>query len=473
MKKPIMSKAPAVLLGQDTASVVGGHADLLKEAARRASRYLTNLNERPVFPPPEALAGLASFDESLPEESCDPLEVLALLDNVGSPATVTSAGGRYFGFVIGGTLPAALAANWMAGAWDQNAGLKAASPTAAKLEQVAQRWLLDILGLPKDAGIGFVSGATMANFSGLAAARHAILKKAGWDVEAHGLFGAPPITVIVGDEVHVSLLKALNLLGLGRERVVRVPVDNQGRIMVNAIPRIFGPTIVCIQAGNVNSGAFDPASEICRIAHEADAWVHVDGAFGLWVAAAPTRSHLIAGISEADSWATDAHKWLNVPYDSGLVFCRHASNLRTALTHSQAAYLAEGEEREPMEYTPEMSRRARGVEIWAALRSLGRTGLAEMVERNCQYAKRFSDGLTEAGYEVLNDVQLNQVLVSFGDTDKTKRVIEGVQRDGTCWCGGTVWQGRTAMRISVSSWATTETDIEQSLLAVLRIADNV
>lgn len=473
MKKPIMSKAQVVLFEQHTASVVGGHADLLKEASRRASRYLTNLNERPVFPSPEALAGLASFDESLPEESCDPLEVLALLDNVGSPATVTSAGGRYFGFVIGGTLPAALAANWMAGAWDQNAGLKAASPTAAKLEQVAQRWLLDILGLPKDAGIGFVSGATMANFSGLAAARHAILKKAGWDVEAHGLFGAPPITVIVGDEVHVSLLKALNLLGLGRERVVRVPVDNQGRIMVNAIPRISGPTIVCIQAGNVNSGAFDPASEICRIAHEADAWVHVDGAFGLWAAAAPTRSHLIAGISEADSWATDAHKWLNVPYDSGLVFCRHASNLRTALTHSQAAYLAEGEEREPMEYTPEMSRRARGVEIWAALRSLGRAGLAKMVERNCQYAKYFSDGLTEAGYEVLNDVQLNQVLVSFGDADKTKRVIEGVQHDGTCWCGGTVWQGHTAMRISVSSWATTETDIEQSLLAILRIADNV
>lgn len=473
MKKPIMSKAPAVLFKQDTASVVGGHADLLEEAARRASRYLTNLNERPVFPSPEALAGLASFDESLPEKSCDPLEVLALLDNVGSPATVTSAGGRYFGFVIGGTLPAALAANWMAGAWNQNAGLKAASPTAAKLEQVAQRWLLDILGLPKDAGIGFVSGATMANFSGLAAARHAILKKAGWDVEAQGLFGAPPITVIVGDEVHVSLLKALNLLGLGRERVVRVPVDNQGRIIANAIPRISGPTIVCIQAGNVNSGAFDPASEICRIAHEADAWVHVDGAFGLWTAAAPTRSHLIAGVSEADSWATDAHKWLNVPYDSGLVFCRHASNLRAALTHSQAAYLAEGEEREPMEYTPEMSRRARGVEVWAALRSLGRAGLAEIVERNCQYARYFSDGLTEAGYEVLNDVQLNQVLVSFGDADKTKRVIEGVQQDGTCWCGGTVWQGRTAMRISVSSWATTETDIEQSLRAILRIADNI
>jgi glutamate/tyrosine decarboxylase-like PLP-dependent enzyme len=276
--------------------------------------------------------------------------------------------------------------------------------------------------------------------------------------------------VIVGNEVHVSLLKALNLLGLGRERVVRVPVDGQGRMRADALPGISGPTIVCIQAGNVNSGAFDPAAEIIQIAHEAGAWVHVDGAFGLWAAAAPDRAHLVAGVSEADSWATDAHKWLNVPYDSGLVFCRRAEDLRAALTHSPAAYLFEGEEREPMEYTPEMSRRARGVEVWAALRSLGRLGLAEMVERGCRHARRFAEGLSAAGYEVLNDVQLNQVLVSFGDPDKTRRVIEAVQQDGTCWCGGTVWQGRAAMRISVSSWATTEADVEQSLEAILRCA---
>jgi len=236
------------------------------------------------------------------------------------------------------------------------------------------------------------------------------------------------------------------------------------------MPRISGPTIVCVQAGNVNTGAFDPVAEICKIAHEAGAWVHVDGAFGLWAAAAPARAHLVAGIGEADSWATDAHKWLNVPYDSGLVFCRRAEDLRAALTHSRAAYLAEGEQREPMEYTPEMSRRARGVEVWAALRSLGRSGLAEMVERCCRHAARFAEGLTAAGYEVLNDVQLNQVLVSFGDPDKTRRLIEAVQQDGTCWCGGTVWQGRTAMRISVSSWATTEEDVERSLDAILRIA---
>ena len=291
-------------------------------------------------------------------------------------------------------------------------------------------------------------------------------------MEAQGLFGAPPITVIVGDEVHVSVLKALNLLGFGKERVVRVPVDDQGRMRVDAMPKISGPTIVCIQAGNVNSGAFDPADEICRIAHQAGAWVHVDGAFGLWAAATPARAHLAAGVSEADSWATDAHKWLNVPYDSGLVICRNADDLHGALTNSKAAYLVGGEQREPSEYSSEMSRRARGVEVWAALRTLGRSGVAEMVERCCQHAARFAEELSAAGYEILNDVQLNQVLVSFGDDDKTRRVIQAVQQDGTCWCGGTVWHGRAAMRISVSSWATTEVNVVQSLQAMLRCAAN-
>jgi glutamate/tyrosine decarboxylase-like PLP-dependent enzyme len=442
----------------------------LEEAAVRASRYLAGLDQRSVFPKPDAVAGLAAFEESLPASPRDPFEVLRLLDTIGSPATVASTGGRYFGFVIGGALPVTLAANWLAGAWDQNAGLKAASPTTVKLEQVALTWLLDVLRLPADAGAGFVTGATMANFSGLAAARHAVLQQVGWDVEAQGLFGAPPITVIVGDEVHVSLLKGLNLLGLGRERVVRVPVDAQGRMRTEALPKIAGPTIVCIQAGNVNTGAFDPAGEIIPIAHEAGAWVHVDGAFGLWAAAAPTRAHLADGVNAADSWATDAHKWLNVSYDSGLVFCRRASDLRAALTHSKAAYLAEGEEREPMEYTPEMSRRARGVEVWAALRSLGRAGLADMIERCCQQARRFAEGLTAAGYTVLNDVELNQVMVSFGDAEKTRRVIESVQQEGVCWCGGTVWQGHTAMRISVSSWTTTDEDVEKSLESMLRLA---
>lgn len=445
---------------------------LLGEAARRARNYLAELDERPVYPGPEALAKLDSFDEPLPGGPGDALETLTLLDEAGSPATVASAGGRYFGFVIGGSLPAALAANWLAGAWDQNAGMGASSPVAAKLEDIALAWLLDVLGLPAGSGGGFVSGATMANFSGLAAARHALLERQGWDVEAQGLFGAPPLTVVVGGEVHVSLLKALGLLGLGRERVVRVPVDDQGRMRPDALPDLDDRTIVCIQAGNVNSGAFDPAAEICRIAHQNGAWVHVDGAFGLWAAAAPNRAHLVEGVDQADSWATDAHKWLNVPYDSGLVFCRDAGALRAALSHNPAAYLIAGSPREPMEYTPEMSRRARGVEVWAALRSLGRSGLADLVERCCRHAGRFAEGLAAAGYEVLNDVQLNQVLVSFGDPQKTKRVIAALQQDGVCWCGGTVWQGHTAMRISVSSWATGDEDVEKSLESILRAAAN-
>ncbi len=445
-------------------------ADLLAEAARRAGRYLEEQDGRPVFPKPQALSGLAAFDEALPQAPQDPRQTLALLDEAGSPATVVSTGGRYFGFVIGGALPVTLAANWLAGAWDQNAGLQTAAPGTAKLEQVALGWLLDVLRLPAEASGGFVTGATMANFSGLAAARHAVLQQAGWDVEAQGLFGAPPITVVVGEEVHVSLLKALSLLGLGRQRVVRVPVDGQGRMQAQSLPKLFGPAIVCIQAGNVNTGAFDPVAEICQAAHAAGAWVHVDGAFGLWAAAAPGRAHLAAGVGEADSWATDAHKWLNVPYDCGLVFCRPAGALRAALSHSPAAYLTEGGPREPMEYTPEMSRRARGVEVWAALRTLGRAGLADLIERCCQHAAHFARGLSAAGYTVLNDVQLNQVLVSFGSPEKTQRVIQAVQQDGTAWCGGTVWQGHPAMRISVSSWATTTADVERCLDAILRVA---
>jgi glutamate/tyrosine decarboxylase-like PLP-dependent enzyme len=442
---------------------------LFQIAAERSARYLDGLDQRSVAPSPEAIARLEELDHALPEQPTDAQVVLKLLDQIGSPATVASAGSRYFGFVIGGSLPAALAANWLAGAWDQNAALIAASPVAAALEKVTLRWLIDVLGLPRGCGGTFVTGATMANFTGLAAARHAVLSQAGWDVEAQGLFGAPPITVVVGGEAHASLIKSLGLLGLGRDRVVQVPVDGQGRIRADALPRFAGPTIICIQAGNVNTGAFDPANEIIDQAHAAGAWVHVDGAFGLWAAAAPNRAHLMAGFAKADSWATDAHKWLNVPYDSGLTFVRDPNALRAAMSVS-AAYLIASDTREPSHFTPELSRRARGVEIWAALRSLGRAGLADLIERDCRYAARFAAGLAAAGYPVLNDVVLNQVLVSFGDEETTRRVIAGIQSDGTCWCGGTVWQGHTAMRISVSSWATTEQDIEKSLDAMLRVA---
>ena len=313
----------------------------------------------------------------------------------------------------------------------------------------------------------------MANFAGLAAARHALLQRQGWDVERDGMFGAPPLTVVVGNEVHVSVLKALSLLGLGRERVVRVPTDAQGRLRADQLPPLSSTTIVCLQAGNVNTGALDPAHAVCAQAREAGSWVHVDGAFGLWAAAAPGRRHLAAGLELADSWATDCHKWLNVPYDCGVVLVRDPRDLEAAMSASAATYLAQGAERHPFRYTPEMSRRARGVEVWAALRSLGRAGLAELIERTCRHATRFAEGLRAAGYTVLNDVVLNQVLVSFGDAETTNRVIAAIQEDGTCWCGGTVWQGRAAMRISVSSWATTAEDVDASLAAMLRSARRI
>jgi glutamate/tyrosine decarboxylase-like PLP-dependent enzyme len=443
--------------------------DLLQETLKRSLRYLESLPNRRVAPSPEAIDRLKELDYPLPDQPTDPKTVLRLLDDFGSPATVATGSGRFFGFVVGGALPATLAANWLAGAWDQNAGMFVLSPIGATLEQIALSWLTDLFGLPPGTGGGFVTGATMANFSGLAAARHALLKKQGWDVESQGLFNAPPITVVVGEEVHVSVLKAFSLLGLGRDRVIRVPVDSQGRMRADALPKLSGSTIVCIQAGNVNTGAFDPAGPICAAAHSADAWVHVDGAFGLWAATAPQRSYLLAGFEKADSWATDAHKWLNVPQDSGLVFCRKSEYLRAAMS-ANAAYLVQTENREPSQYIPEMSRRARGMEIWAALLSLGRSGLAEMIERTCRHAERFANGLQKAGYEILNNVVLNQVMVSFGNDQKTLRVIENLQAEGTCWCGGTTWQGRTAMRISVSSWATTNQDVERSLKAMLHIA---
>lgn len=443
--------------------------ELLNSAAVLAARYLDDIQERRVQPSEEAIRGLARFAEPLPQESCDPEAVLSLLDEVGSAATVGMAGPRFFGFVIGGALPAALAANWLASAWDQNAGLFAATPVATVLEEVALTWLLDVLALPAASGAAFVTGGTMANFTALAAARHGVLRRVGWDVERDGLFGAPAVEVVVGAEVHPSVKKSLGMLGMGRERVTAVPVDGQGRMIPERLPELRGPAIVCIQAGNVNTGAFDPARQIIARAHAAGAWVHVDGAFGMWAAASPALAHLTDGLGDADSWATDPHKWLNVPYDSGVAFVRDAENLRGAMNLS-AAYLPTGSHREPSQYTPELSRRARGVEIWAALKSLGRGGLAEMIERDCRCARRFAEGLTAAGYEVLNEVVLNQVLVSFGSPEITKRVIEGIQAEGTCWCGPTLWQGRTAMRISICSWRTTEADVDRSLAAILRVA---
>jgi glutamate/tyrosine decarboxylase-like PLP-dependent enzyme len=444
--------------------------NLLQSAAERAIRYLEGLASRPVAPEPRALARLPELDTAMPEAPADGQEVLELLDSVASPATMAMAGPRFFGFVIGGSLPAALAANWLAGAWDQNSALHNVTQATSVLESTSLRWILDLLGLPPASAGAFVTGATMANFTALAAARGAVLKKAGWNVEAQGLFGAPPLTVIVSEEAHPTLFKSIGLLGLGRSRLTRVPVDGQGRMRPSALPRLAGPTILCTQAGNVNTGAFDPIGEICSRARGDNVWVHVDGAFGLWAAASPGRAHLTAGMQQADSWATDAHKWLNVPYDSGLALVRDAEALKASMAITAEYLPTDSPYRNPADFTPELSRRARGVEIWAALRSLGRSGLADLVERTCRYAARFAEGLAAAGHRVLNQVVLNQVLVSFGPPQTTRRAIAALQEEGTCWCGETVWQGETAMRISVCSWATTKEDVERSLEAMIRVA---
>ncbi len=443
---------------------------LYENAAQRAIRYLEDVGERAVAPSAAAVARLAELEGPLPAARTTPERILELLDEYIAPATMAMAGPRFFGFVIGGALPATVAANWLATAWDQNSGLYLSTPGVSRLEEIALRWMVELFGFPAETGAGFVTGATMANFTALAAARNRVFQRAGWNVEADGLIGAPPITVVVGEEAHPTVLKSLGLLGLGRSRVKCVPVDAQGRMRADRFPRVDARTIVCLQAGNVNTGSFDPLAELCARAHADGAWVHVDAAFGLWAKASPALAHLAAGIELADSWATDAHKWLNVPYDSGLAFSRDAAPLRAAMSVSAEYLPKDTTYRDQSDFTPELSRRARGVEVWAALLCLGREGLAELFERNCRGARRFAQRLSAAGYRILNDVVLNQVLVSFGTPEMTQRVIQGIQQDGTCWCGGTVWQQQTAMRISVCSWATTDEDVEKSAAAMIRVA---
>jgi glutamate/tyrosine decarboxylase-like PLP-dependent enzyme len=445
--------------------------NIINQFSSIAENYLSGTSLNPVFPSRDSLQQLQYLNEPLQENPVSAEEILDLLDSKGSPATAKSTGARYFGFVMGGSLPAAMMAKLLATIWDQNACLYATSPVSAFLEEISSNWLIDILGLSKQTAVGFVTGATMANFTALACARHELLQKTGWNAEEKGLFNAPEITVITGDEVHVSLLKALNLVGFGRERIIRVPTDEQGRIVAEKIPETNGPTIICLQAGNVNTGSFDPIYEICRNKKE-NTWIHIDGAFGLWAAVSSKTSHLTKGIELADSLATDAHKWLNVPYDCGLVFVKKREALFKAVS-ATAAYLPETNNREPFQFVPEMSREARGVPVWAALKTLGKRGLADLVNRNCASARQFAEGLKAAGFEILNEIVLNQVLVSFGDPATTLKVINGIQEDGTCWCGGTNWHGKTAMRISVSSWATTEQDVKISLAAMLKTADEV
>ena len=456
---------------------------LLSRTADLASDFLDRLPDRPVSVPVDLAALREALGGPLPDEGEDPGRVIEALARDVEPGLVGSAGPRYFGFVVGGGLPAALAADWLTSAWDQNAGLYALSPSAAVVEEVAASWLVDVFGLPEGSSVGFVTGATMANFTAIAAARHAVLERAGWNVEEDGLIGAPPIAVVVGDEAHVTIFVSLQMIGLGRARVHRVAADEQGRMrpdaLREALARMDGPTIVCAQAGNVNTGAFDPLSEIVGIVRERpNAWLHVDGAFGLWAAAVPRLNDRVAGLAGADSWTTDAHKWLNVPYDSGIVVVRDVAAHHAAMTLGAAYYVeAAGGERDSYNWVPESSRRARGFAIYAALRSLGRAGLADMIDRCCRLARRMADGLRGVpGVTILNDVVLNQVLVRFDSPDGsdadafTRAVIAAVQADGTCWLGGTTWHGMAAMRISVSNWSTTEADADLSVEAILGCA---
>jgi len=453
----------------------------LGEAFGSALEYLEGLPVRPVGSSASVEELRVALGGRLPEAPSEPREVIAALAAAAEPGLVATPSGRFFGFVIGGASPAALAADWLTAAWDQNAGLSVLGPAAAATEQVAGGWLAELLGLPAEVSVGFVTGVQQANFTALAAARHETLRRVGWNVEADGLAGAPRVRVLAGQERHDTIDRALRFLGLGTAAVAPVAVDRQGRMRPAALRASLrvgsGPAIVCAQLGNVNTGAVDPVGEICQVAHEAGAWAHVDGAFGLWAAASPRLRPLVAGVELADSWATDAHKWLNVPYDSGLVFCAHPDAHRAAMS-VRASYLIHGAngERDALDYNPEFSRRARGFPVYAAVRALGRRGIAELVERCCALARRFADRLAaHDGVEVLNDVVLNQVLVRFqaadGDHDgHTRRVVRQVQRDGTCWMSGTTWHGQAAMRISVTNWSTDEADVDESVAAILRCA---
>jgi glutamate/tyrosine decarboxylase-like PLP-dependent enzyme len=429
-------------------------------------------DEQRVTPDDDALAGLDAFDEPLPETGAGAVETLELLHRAGSPATVASTGPRYFGFVTGGTLPAALGSAWLAAAWDQNAALPPMSPVAARLHEVTRRWLVDALGLPRDTGVAYVSGATVANASCLAAARDALLAQAGWDVQADGLFGAPPLAVVVGERVHSTLAKSLGLVGLGRDRVHVVPADDQGRLRADALPALDGPVLVCAQAGEVNTGAFDPFDALADWTAERSGWLHVDGAFGLWALADPGRAHLVEGLHRADSWATDGHKWLNVTYDCGIALVRRLADLRRTFAAS-AGYLPGDAGFEAMHHTPQSSQRARQVEVWAALRTLGRAGLEQLVVDACDAAATLARRLDAGGLEVLNDVVLNQVLVRLDDGPTTERLIAAVQEDGRAWCGPTRWGGATAMRISVSSWKTDQDDAAEAAAVILDCAARV
>ena len=451
--------------------------ELLNRTAAHAADFLESLDERAIAQPVEVDELRSRLGGPLPDGPTDPVDVLDGLVQAADEGIVATPSGRFFGFVLGGAIPAALAADWMSSAWDQNAGLYVSGPSASVVEEIAAGWLAELLRLPTGVSSAFVTGTQMAHVTALAAARFEVLRRVGWDVNERGLAGSPPIRVVVGAERHVTVDRALRLLGIGAAQLVVVPADGQGRIRADALPALAGePTILCAQSGNVNTGAFDPLPQLADAAAEAGAWLHVDGAFGLWAAASPSLRHLVAGVERADSWTTDAHKWLNVPYDSGLAFCAHPDAHRAAMTIT-ASYLIQGEPdgpRDQVDWTPEFSRRARGFPVYAALRSLGRSGVAELVERCCAHARTFAERLVaEPEVEVLNEVVLNQVLVRFGDSDqRTQEVGRRVRESGEAWMSGTRWHELDALRISVSNWQTTDTDVERAVRAILQAVED-
>jgi glutamate/tyrosine decarboxylase-like PLP-dependent enzyme len=438
---------------------------LLEQTTELAARFYDTLDQRPVFPRVGASQLREALALPLPVEPTDAATVIAELAAAADPGIVAEAGGRYFGFVIGGAVPASLAADWLTSAWDQNAVLYVTGPAASVVEEIAGAWLIELLGLPSDSSFGLVTGAQMANFTALAAARNHVLKNAGWDVEADGLTGAPRIRVVVGEQRHATVDRALRMLGLGAPTDV-VPADDNGRMLADQLTLTDEPTIVCAQAGEVNTGAFDPFGAIadaCDLA--GNTWLHVDGAFGLWAAASDSLRHLVEGVERADSWAVDAHKWLNVPYDSAIAITAHPESHSGAFSLRAPYLVFDTETRDALDWNPESSRRARGFTLYAAIRALGRSGINAMIERCCAHARRFADGLTALGAEVLNDVELNQVLFRFATDDQTNAVLKAVQSDGAAWMGGTTWGGRAAIRISVSNWQTSEDDVDRTLAA--------